>query len=852
MAAAVTGSALAATAGPALAQTSDTTAPVAGTPTIATVGPAQYVMPSGNPPTVHPSTTTGPNNWYNDKTGVKVALTATDDTGVAKFQVKVGSGAFVDVPATGGTTATGTYTDTTDGRNTLTVQAVDAAGNVSATKTLSVSLDYTPPVVSSYPGLSAANTIGDGTAPVTPKFADTVGPGGSGTTSGGTAIRDSWLDGKFVFPLPLDPSKLSLGKHTWALQLADQAGNNQVATLTFVVTTSVADLQALVTKYAAAGSIDAADAATLQSSLTAAATAKTNGDALGQVAALQQFSGQVGSLVAAGDAQSRLLGDAADALNQARGVAAPTYSGLGLAYTAADTTPLHLYQPPAPESDNVSNPDFRVLVYVNQGARLGTDAAGYRHESIEDVEVMLQKLGHEHNFAVDIWDYAHPEASVASDPFASLANLQQYKAIIGDSSVGNQAVPGGADQANFQAYMEAGGGFVAIHAGDDSLHNNTWYKDLMGGLFANHPSNQGGFLPNCSTCLLTTVTTEDPTNPSTVGLPKTMVVGDELYHFDRKPRPYVHVLQTLDESSYVGQIGVNTSNGLENGDHPISWCDNYDGGHLFAQVLGHNWQLMTDPWYVNNIYHGILQVAGYEQANCITYRQVTSDLQALQTSGDITAAASTNGQTAVTNGYSSYMTLTNAGYKGALDSIDALTAIGQDATSGSAVGRAKVLADAAQLRQWMLVLLGSQQAIGSVGGTVPATLSLTLGAPVSFGTFAPGVANTYSASTTAAVISSADDAALTVVDPDTAAPGHLVNGTFSLPQSLQAKASSAVGAGGAFAAVSGSPLPLLTYSGPVSNDAVTLSFQQQIGANDALRTGAYGKSLTYTLSTTTP
>ena len=34
---------------------------------------------------------------------------------------------------------------------------------------------------------------------------------------------------------------------------------------------------------------------------------------------------------------------------------------------------------------------------------------------------------------------------------------------------------------------------------------------------------------------------------------------------------------------------------------------------------------------------------------------------------------------------------------------------------------------------------------GGVGGTVPATLSLTLGAPATFGAFTPGVARTYEA-----------------------------------------------------------------------------------------------------------
>ena len=134
------------------------------------------------------------------------------------------------------------------------------------------------------------------------------------------------------------------------------------------------------------------------------------------------------------------------------------------------------------------------------------------------------------------------------------------------------------------------------------------------------------------------------------------------------------------------------------------------------------------------------------------------------------------------------------------------------------------------------------------------TLSLSLGAPATFGAFTPGVGTTYNASTTANVVSSAGDAALSIADPSSNATGRLVNGAFSLAQAVRARAASAVGSGGEFAAVGGSasPTPLLTYGGPVSNDQVTLSFQQAIGANEALRTGNYSKTLTFTLSTTTP
>ena len=119
------------------------------------------------------------------------------------------------------------------------------------------------------------------------------------------------------------------------------------------------------------------------------------------------------------------------------------------------------------------------------------------------------------------------------------------------------------------------------------------------------------------------------------------------------------------------------------------------------------------------------------------------------------------------------------------------------------------------------------------------TLSLTLGTPASFGAFTPGITKTYTASTTANVISTAGEATLSVADPSNTATGHLVNGAFSLPRPLKA---------------AGSELPgtIKTYTGPVSNDAASAEFTQLVNSTDALRTGSYSKTLTFTLSTTSP
>jgi hypothetical protein len=117
----------------------------------------------------------------------------------------------------------------------------------------------------------------------------------------------------------------------------------------------------------------------------------------------------------------------------------------------------------------------------------------------------------------------------------------------------------------------------------------------------------------------------------------------------------------------------------------------------------------------------------------------------------------------------------------------------------------------------------------TAGASVPAQLSLTLGPAASFGAFTPGLDHEYTAATPANVISTAGDAALSVSDP-----GHLTNGAFALPEALRVEIAPA------------------SWTGPVSNAAVAITFRQHIGATDALRTGAYSKTLTFTLSTTAP
>jgi sugar phosphate isomerase/epimerase len=157
-----------------------------------------------------------------------------------------------------------------------------------------------------------------------------------------------------------------------------------------------------------------------------------------------------------------------------------------------------------------------------------------------------------------------------------------------------------------------------------------------------------------------------------------------------------------------------------------------------------------------------------------------------------------------------------------------------------------------------VLLTGSStgEALGNVGGSVPSLLALTVGAGAQFGSFVPAVARNYDSSTAATVVSTAGDAALSVSDASTTAPGHLVNGAFALAQPLQIRANNADNTGTAYTTLSetaGEAKTILNYTAPTAGaDNVTLNFRQAIGATDVLRSGNYTKTLTFTLSTTTP
>jgi type 1 glutamine amidotransferase len=108
---------------------------------------------------------------------------------------------------------------------------------------------------------------------------------------------------------------------------------------------------------------------------------------------------------------------------------------------------------------------------------LFTKTAGWHHESINEGVVAVRHLGELHDFKV-FW---------TEDPTRVFKDeeLKKYKAVIFLSTTGDAL--NDEQQAAFERYIKAGGGFVGIHAAADTEYGWPWYTKMVGHMFKIHP-----------------------------------------------------------------------------------------------------------------------------------------------------------------------------------------------------------------------------------------------------------------------------------------------------------------------------------------------------------------------------
>jgi len=204
---------------------------------------------------------------------------------------------------------------------------------------------------------------------------------------------------------------------------------------------------------------------------------------------------------------------------------------------------------------------------------------GFHHASIAVGVPAIMKLGSENNFDVD--------STTDASKFTSV-NLKQYAAVVFLSTTGD--VLNDEQQEAFKKYIEAGGGFVGVHAATDTEYDWPWYGDLVGAYFKSHPKQQEA-----------TLHVVDKNFIATKHLPDDWKRFDEWYNYKYIAKG-LHVLIKIDEKSYTGG---------ENGDdHPMAWYHDYDGGRAFYTELGHTDESYADPLYLKHLLGGIQYAIG--------------------------------------------------------------------------------------------------------------------------------------------------------------------------------------------------------------------------------------------------
>lgn len=220
---------------------------------------------------------------------------------------------------------------------------------------------------------------------------------------------------------------------------------------------------------------------------------------------------------------------------------------------------------------------------------------GFKHASIPAGIAAIQKLGTENGFEVDTTKNAE---------LFNEENLKQYSSIIFLSTTMN--VLDHEQEAAFERYIQAGGGYVGVHAAADTEYDWGWYNKLVGAQFLSHPAGtpEADFIIKDNSFIATKHFTDSIWHRA-----------DELYNY-KKINPDVNVLMTVDESTYEGG---------KNGDfHPIAWYHEFDGGRAFYTGAGHTDESFVEEAFLKHLLGGIQYAIGENLT--LDYSKATSQL----------------------------------------------------------------------------------------------------------------------------------------------------------------------------------------------------------------------------------
>ena len=229
------------------------------------------------------------------------------------------------------------------------------------------------------------------------------------------------------------------------------------------------------------------------------------------------------------------------------------------------------------QAQDIKKPQFRVLAIaeIGGGHVLFTEAA----------KIWLNKLAADSNFTIDYITDTKP---------ITKEFLSKYQLFI---QLNYPPYPWGQEaQEAFEDYMDQGkGGWVGFHHPTllgvfDGYPMWQWYSAFMGGIMFKD------YLPGGASAKLTI---EDREHPVMKGVPASFITKDEWYLYDKSPRPNVHVLASIDESTY------DPPKDKKMGDHPVIWTNDHIKARNIYIAMGHFPELFNDEAYTTLVRNAI-------------------------------------------------------------------------------------------------------------------------------------------------------------------------------------------------------------------------------------------------------
>lgn len=223
----------------------------------------------------------------------------------------------------------------------------------------------------------------------------------------------------------------------------------------------------------------------------------------------------------------------------------------------------------------------KVLVFTRS---FTPDGKGYVHDNIATSVAAIRRMGAERGFLVDVSD----DPATFSD-----ATLKQYAALVFSNS-NNEAFSSDAQRDAFRAYIQQGGGFVAIHSASGSERSWPYFWSVLGGKFVKHPVLQ-----------TFKVHVADSSFAAVKGLPADFDWTDECYFLDHL-NPDIHPVLVTDRTRLKGLPALKIDVDSFPNPLPLAWYHRFDGGREFYVALGHRKEDYANPMLYGIIERGIV------------------------------------------------------------------------------------------------------------------------------------------------------------------------------------------------------------------------------------------------------